>query len=199
MKTFNSQPDDDHQLSKLESHIKNLPQTQAPKTWKTDILSIAQRSIENHSSESASPRINHQTEQSTFFNHCISIFKTGLNLVTPVRVTVATVWLLALCSGKIDKWVHGDSVPSTVWSTDPSTYLMLSDKLTQWELAGLETDDDPIQPNETHSSEEKQPETIPGPRSQRNTNDGKSPHNIEQFSTFAKSNSTFSIYHSKFL
>lgn len=146
----------DPQLKKLEYHIRHLPTPSLPLAWKQDILSAA-LDTENKlttPNDAAPQRLNRSV--------WLSILNEAFKLITPVRATVAVIWLMALCGSRFDTWLNG-SANSVTNSTHPATpYTSLSDQLKQWELAGL----DPVIPEKEPSST-KHPETLPGPRSQR--------------------------------
>jgi len=156
MKPYEPESNEDHQLKKLESHIKHLPNPSLPPSWKQDILSTAQ-----HKAVSLSAT---RTEDLTQDRQpaWLSILSAGFRLITPVRATIAAIWLFALCGAKFDTWLNGKTDPNTPSNHPTTPYTSLSDQLMQWEMAGLEAT---LPENDTEPTNHHQ--TPPGPRSHR--------------------------------
>ena len=169
MKPYEPESNKDHQLKKLESHIKRLPNPSLPPSWKHDILSAAhQKAVTLSVTETEDLKQDRQPA-------LLSLLTAGFRLITPVRATIAAIWLFALCGHSFDTWLNGSTAPNTT-SIHPATpYTSLSDQLMQWEMAGLEA----TLPENDADPTNHQP-TLPGPRSHRKQ----------------KNNFPFTIYHS---
>lgn len=156
MKPYEPESSEDHQLKKLESHIKGLPEPSLPPSWKLDILSAAQQKAVTLSATGTEDLI--QDRQPAW----LSVLSAGFRLITPVRATIAAIWLFALCGAKFDTWLNGKSDPNTSSNHSSTPYTSLSDQLMQWEMAGLEAT---LPENDTAPTKHQQ--TPPGPRSRR--------------------------------
>lgn len=159
MNSYEPEPNLDAQLKKLESHIRHLPRPSLPPEWKQDILAAAKP--KEHAPSAVKKETPHRKTQPAW----LSVLTEMLQLITPVRATVAAIWLLALCGSSFDTWLNGSRNTSTTRNTQSTPYTSLSDQLMQWELAGLD-------PNSTEkeTSPQTHQETPPGPRSHRKQN-----------------------------